>query len=477
MSPFSLDDPIEAESLDDEPLETAVVAARAVDGYRGDTARALGDIKGWLGAGWRVVLVTEGHGSAERLVEVLGGEDIPARLDATLAETPDADVVHVTCAGLDRGFLSEALKLVLLTETDLVGQAGPSTKSMRRMPSRRRNMVDPLQLRTGDYVVHEQHGVGRYVEMVQRTVQGATREYLVIEYAASKRGQPGDRLFVPTDQLDQVTRYVGGEQPSLHRLGGADWQKAKGRARKAVRQIAAELIRLYAARTSAPGHAFGPDTPWQRELEDAFPYVETPDQLETIDDVKRDMEKTIPMDRLICGDVGYGKTEIAVRAAFKAVQDGKQAAVLVPTTLLVNQHLSTFAERYASFPVNVAALSRFQTDKEAREVKEGLAQGTIDVVIGTHRILSSDVHVQGPGSRHRRRGAALRGGAQGAAQAPAHQRRRAHDVGDADPAHAGDGRHRHPRDVHDPHASGGAAPGAHVRRWLRREADRRRRTP
>ena len=259
------------------------------------------------------------------------------------------------------------------------------------MPSRRRNMVDPLQLRTGDYVVHEQHGVGRYVEMVQRTVQGATREYLVIEYAASKRGQPGDRLFVPTDQLDQVTRYVGGEQPSLHRLGGADWQKAKGRARKAVRQIAAELIRLYAARTSAPGHAFGPDTPWQRELEDAFPYVETPDQLETIDDVKRDMEKTIPMDRLICGDVGYGKTEIAVRAAFKAVQDGKQAAVLVPTTLLVNQHLSTFAERYASFPVNVAALSRFQTDKEAREVKEGLAQGTIDVVIGTHRILSSDV--------------------------------------------------------------------------------------
>ena len=390
MSPFTLDAPAEEES-DEQPVDTAVVDARAVDGYRGDTARAIGDIKGWLGAGWRVVLVTEGHGSAERLVEVLGGADIPARLDPTLEAAPDSDVVHVTCAGLDRGFLSEALRLVLLTETDLVGQSGPSTKSMRRMPSRRRNMVDPLQLRTGDFVVHEQHGVGRYVEMVQRTVQGATREYLVIEYAASKRGQPGDRLFVPTDQLDQVTRYVGGEQPSLHRLGGADWQKAKGRARKAVRQIAAELIRLYAARTSAPGHAFGPDTPWQRELEDAFPYVETPDQLEAIDEVKRDMEQTIPMDRLICGDVGYGKTEIAVRAAFKAVQDGKQTAVLVPTTLLVNQHLSTFADRYASFPVNVAALSRFQSDKEAAEVKEGLAQGSIDVVIGTHRILSADV--------------------------------------------------------------------------------------
>jgi transcription-repair coupling factor (superfamily II helicase) len=391
LSPFSLDQPTDDESPDGEQAETAVVAARAVDGYRGDTARAMADIKGWLGAGWRVVLVTEGHGSAERLVEVLGSEDIAARLDPTLAEAPDPALVHVTCGGLDRGFLSEAHRLAVLTETDLVGQSGPSTKSMRRMPSRRRNMVDPLQLRTGDYVVHEQHGVGRYIEMVQRTVQGATREYLVIEYAASKRGQPGDRLFVPTDQLDQVTRYVGGEQPSVHRLGGADWQKAKGRARKAVRQIAAELIRLYAARTSAPGHAFGPDTPWQRELEDAFPYVETPDQLETIDDVKRDMEQTIPMDRLICGDVGYGKTEIAVRAAFKAVQDGKQTAVLVPTTLLVNQHLSTFAERYASFPVNVAALSRFQTDKEAAKVKEGLANGTIDVVIGTHRILSADV--------------------------------------------------------------------------------------
>ncbi|MEP6762289.1 MAG: DEAD/DEAH box helicase, partial [Sporichthyaceae bacterium] len=402
MSPFSLDDPtadaqgmahtLDASADSDEAArETAVVAARAVDGYRGDTARVMADIKGWLGVGWRVVLVTEGHGSAERLVEVLGGEGIAARLDPSLDEVPDPALVHVTCAGLDRGFLSEAHRLVLLTETDLIGQSGPSTKSMRRMPSRRRNMVDPLQLRTGDYVVHEQHGVGRYVEMVQRTVQGATREYLVIEYAASKRGQPGDRLFVPTDQLDQVTRYVGGEQPSVHRLGGADWQKAKGRARKAVREIAAELIRLYAARTSAPGHAFGPDTPWQRELEDAFAYVETPDQLEAIDEVKRDMEQTVPMDRLICGDVGYGKTEIAVRAAFKAVQDGKQTAVLVPTTLLVNQHLSTFAERYASFPVKVSALSRFQTDKEAAQVKEGLAAGTIDVVIGTHRILSSDV--------------------------------------------------------------------------------------
>jgi transcription-repair coupling factor (superfamily II helicase) len=252
-------------------------------------------------------------------------------------------------------------------------------------------MVDPLQLRPGDFVVHEQHGVGRYVEMVQRTVQAATREYLVIEYAPSRRGQPGDRLYVPTDQLELVTKYVGGEQPTVHRLGGADWQKAKGRARRAVREIAAELIRLYAARTASPGFAFGPDTPWQRELEDAFPYVETPDQLAAIDEVKADMRQPYPMDRLICGDVGYGKTEIAVRAAFKAVQDGKQVAVLVPTTLLVQQHIATFGERYANFPIVVRPLSRFQTDKEAAEVVRGLADGSIDIVIGTHRLLSAGV--------------------------------------------------------------------------------------
>src|SRR5690606_32015165 len=178
----------------------------------------------------------------------------------------------------------------------------------------------------------------------------------------------------------------------LNRMGGADWAKTKGRARKAVKEIAAELIRLYAARMATKGHAFGPDTPWQAELEDAFAFVETPDQLATIQEVKADMEKPVPMDRLICGDVGYGKTEIAVRAAFKAVQDGKQVAVLVPTTLLVQQHLDTFTERYSGFPVVVKALSRFQTDKEAQEVRDGVRDGTVDVVIGTHRLITGEVH-------------------------------------------------------------------------------------
>ncbi|HET8718875.1 MAG TPA: transcription-repair coupling factor, partial [Nocardioidaceae bacterium] len=224
-----------------------------------------------------------------------------------------------------------------------------------------------------------------------------TREYLVIEYAASKRGQPGDRLYVPADQLDQVTRYVGGEQPSLDRLGGADWARRKGRARKAVKQIAAELIKLYAARQATQGHAFGADSPWQRELEDAFPFVETQDQLTTVDEVKRDMERQVPMDRLVCGDVGYGKTEIAVRAAFKAVQDGKQVAVLVPTTLLVQQHFSTFAERMSGFPVVLKGLSRFQTDAEAQAVLDGLAEGSVDIVIGTHRLLNPDIKLKNLG--------------------------------------------------------------------------------
>ncbi len=374
----------------DAGADTLVVQATAAEAYRGDTGRAMDDVREWLRAGWRVVVVTEGHGPAERLHERLREAGLAARLDAALDVEPDPAVVHVTRASIEHGFVHAELGLVLLTESDLVGQRA-STKDMRRMPSKRRHVVDPLQLRAGDYVVHEQHGVGRYVEMMQRTVAGATREYLVIEYAASKRGQPADRLYVPSDQLDQVTRYVGGEAPSLHRLGGSDWAKAKGRARKAVREIAAELIRLYSARLASPGYAFGPDTPWQHELEDAFPYVETPDQLAAIVDVKADMELPVPMDRLVCGDVGYGKTEIAVRAAFKAVQDGKQVAVLVPTTLLVQQHQSTFSERYANFPVVVQPLSRFQTDSEADAVVAGLAAGSVDIVIGTHRLLTADV--------------------------------------------------------------------------------------
>ncbi|MCY9787658.1 transcription-repair coupling factor [Nocardiopsis sp. EMB25] len=372
-----------------EEDHAVVVGAVPAESYRGDTERALADVKGWLHDNWSVVLVTQGHGPAERLVAMLRDAGLGATLASDLAEAPAPAVATVTTGLVDHGFLLRSVRTVVLTETDLVGQKS-STRDMRKMPSRRRGTVDPLQLKPGDYVVHEQHGVGRYLEMVSRQIQGATRDYLLIEYAPSKRGQPGDRLFVPTEQLGEVTRYVGGEAPTLSKMGGAEWSKAKSRARKVVREIAGDLIRLYSARQASPGHAFGPDTPWQRELEDAFPYVETPDQLAAIDEVKKDMSRSVPMDRLICGDVGYGKTEVAVRAAFKAVQEGKQVALLVPTTLLVQQHLSTFTERYASFPVTVKPMSRFQTDAEVELTREGLRNGEVDVVIGTHRLLSAE---------------------------------------------------------------------------------------
>jgi len=395
MSPFGLaDDTGELAgrvASASERIETIGVPVRTlphapVDPYRGDVEKAIADLDAWRLAGYRTVVVHAGHGPAERTVEVLGERDVPARLDGE----PDVAVVTVTCGSITTGLVDDATKLAIVTGEDISGQKS-STRDMQKMPARRKRQIDPLELKTGDYVVHEQHGVGRFVEMKQREVGGATREYLVLEYGASKRGGPPDRLYVPADALDQVTRYVGGEQPSLDRLGGADWQKRKSRARKAVREIAAELIKLYAARQATQGYAFGPDTPWQRELEDAFPFQETADQLSTVEEVKADMRQRVPMDRLICGDVGYGKTEIAVRAAFKAVQDGKQVAVLVPTTLLVTQHLSTFTERMSGFPVVLKGLSRFQTDKESKETMAGMADGTVDIVVGTHRLLNPDI--------------------------------------------------------------------------------------
>ncbi|UIJ34858.1 transcription-repair coupling factor [Allobranchiibius sp. GilTou73] len=389
MSSFSSDEELVEFAEDELPGERITLHTQEIPAYRSNTEHAVDDLRKWAAEGQRVLVVTEGPGLAKRVTEVLSENDVTTRALGPL----DPGMVEVSTGCLGRGFALPSSDLVVVTEADLTGSRGTSgsTKDMRRMPARRRNVVDPLQLRPGDYVVHEQHGVGRFVEMMQRSVGGATREYLVLEYAASKRGQPGDRLFVPTDQLDQVTRYVGGELPTLNRMGGSDWQTTKSRAKRHVRQIAGELIRLYSARMATEGHAFAPDSPWQHELEDAFAYIETPDQLSSIDEVKADMEKSVPMDRLICGDVGYGKTEIAVRAAFKAIQDGKQVAVLCPTTLLVKQHVQTFTERYAGFPVVVKALSRFQSDREAREVIEGLKGGGVDLVIGTHRLLSKEV--------------------------------------------------------------------------------------
>ena len=396
VSPFGIgtdDVPgLDTSSTTDGAVPSQTLPVHPAEAYRGDLQKAVDDIRGWVSDGLDVVVVHAGHGPAERFVELLGENDIAARL-VEEGETAGPHVVTVTCGHLVHGLVDDQAKVAVLTGDDLSSSVA-STRDMRRMPTRRKRQIDPLELKAGDYVVHEQHGVGRFVEMRQREVGGATREYLVLEYGASKRGGPNDMLYVPADTLDQVTRYVGGENPSLDRLGGGDWTKRKNKARRAVREIAAELIKLYAARQATRGHAYGPDTPWQRELEDAFPFTETVDQLTTVDEVKADMRSVVPMDRLVCGDVGYGKTEIAVRAAFKAVQDGKQVAVLVPTTLLVTQHMSTFSERMSGFPVVVKGLSRFQTDKEAKEVIAGLADGSVDIVVGTHRLLNPDIKMK-----------------------------------------------------------------------------------
>ena len=362
----------------------------AIDPMRGDIERTVEVLRQALEKNQRVVFATHGHGMLERYAGIFRGADLPVNIIEKLVDSPMKGSINLTTSVITHGFESESAQIFFMTERDLTGSKG-SVKDSERLPTKRKKAIDPLELKSGDFIVHEQHGIGRYVELMQRTVGGVTREYLIIEYASAKRGQPGDRIFVPTDTLEQVSKYVGGEAPTVHRIGSGEWQKAKGRARKAVRQIAGELIRLYAARTSSPGFAFSPDTPWQRELEDSFSYIETPDQLSTIDEVKADMERPYPMDRIICGDVGYGKTEIAIRAAFKAVQDGKQVAVLVPTTLLVQQHSKTFAERYSGFPIKVAGLSRFNSAKESKEILLGIAAGSVDVVIGTHRILSNDV--------------------------------------------------------------------------------------
>ncbi|MEV0331730.1 transcription-repair coupling factor [Nocardia sp. NPDC050717] len=382
LSPLSSGDPVE--------VNLPVLAGPTARGSEELVATIFASLRAHVATGGRAVVVVTGHGTAQRVLERLADAEVPAAaLDA--GAVPEAGVVGVLCGSLHDGLVFDDAGLVVVAESDLTGNRVTAPTEGKRLPAKRRNQVDPLALSAGDMVVHDQHGIGRFVEMIERTVGGARREYLVIEYAPSKRGQPGDRLFVPMESLDQLSRYVGGELPSLSKLGGSDWANTKRKARKAVREIAGELVQLYAARQAAPGHAFAPDTPWQQEMEDAFAFTETVDQMTAITEVKADMEKAVPMDRVVCGDVGYGKTEIAVRAAFKAVQDGKQVVVLVPTTLLAQQHLQTFTERVAGFPVTVKGLSRFTDAAESKEIMAGMADGSVDIVVGTHRLLQTGV--------------------------------------------------------------------------------------
>ncbi len=328
-----------------------------------------------------IVVAADGTGSAQRLANLL----LDRGLEFSMADA-GTDLTrpggHIVVSPLHRGCLVPAAKVAVIAEADLTGRR----RAHRQARPRKRQGTGLFEdLNPGNYVVHYQHGVGQYQGMVKRTIGGVERDYLLLQYKG------GDKLYVPSDQIDTLRQYVGGEAPVLHRLGGADFAKSKSRVRSAVREIAQELVVLYQKRVHSPGHAFGPDTPWQEEMEQAFPFVETPDQRTAIDDIKADMERTVPMDRLVCGDVGFGKTEVAIRAAFKAIQDGKQVAVLAPTTLLATQHGNTFADRFAGYPIRVEVLSRFLTAKEAKKVIEGLKTGEIDCVIGTHRLLQEGI--------------------------------------------------------------------------------------
>lgn len=352
---------------------------RAFDAVAGDPESVARAINRWRERDVDIVVAMDGEGAATRVASVLAehGADLP--VEPALERVATA----VLPVGIHNGFVFPALSFGVVGEREVAGRRRAHRTSRR---GTRREIGDAYRdLNPGDFVVHHHHGIGRFAGLVHRDMAGVERDYLLVEYAGD------DRLYVPTDQLAAVTRYSGGESPRLSRMGGTDWGQTRSRVRQEVAVVADQVVELHRRRAAATGYAFGGDTPWQGEFESAFPYEETPDQMQAILDVKADMEADLPMDRLIFGDVGFGKTEVAIRAMFKAVQDGKQAVMLVPTTLLAQQHFANFQDRFASYPVRVEMLSRFLTPKQQREVISGLVAGTVDIVVGTHRLLSDDL--------------------------------------------------------------------------------------
>jgi transcription-repair coupling factor (superfamily II helicase) len=376
----------------DQPIE---LRAQAADMAARSLAEAEPQLEKLLRSGYRTLVTFPRRGEGERAAYNLG------RLKASWLEE-EIDVgaapldvsLRFAVAALREGFIAPSLKLAVFPEHRLLRRRRAERRADGRGPagsSRRGVLRSFTELRTGDFVVHEDHGIARFAGFETRTVAGVTRDYLYLEY------QGDDRVYVPTDQLAKISRYVGagaGATPPLSKLGGSRWEAMKARARRAAQELAGELLTLYAERKRRPGHAFEPDSDWQREFEQRFPFSETPDQLEAIELVKADMEAPRPMDRLICGDVGYGKTEVALRAAFKAATQGKQVMMLVPTTILAQQHYGTFAERLADYPLTVEHVSRFRSAAEQKQALDGFAKGTVDVLIGTHRLLSRDVRAK-----------------------------------------------------------------------------------
>ena len=380
-----------ASSLPDRLLECPPLAAgpedrrievRGLDAAPGDPEAVAQGLIRLMDGGADVVLAMDGAPAAARVARVLGEHG----LELPVAERLEKGRRGVILAeGVHTGAVMPALSAAVLGEQEIFGR-----RRSHRRPGRRRTGAGPAfqDLTPGDYVVHDHHGIGRFDGLVTQSMAGAERDYIVIVYAG------GDKLYVPTDQLAAVRKYTGGASPRISRMGGRDWAAARSKVRKEAAVLAEHVVAVHRARAAAAGHAFSPDTPWQREMEDAFPYEETPDQLRAVAEVKQDMESPAPMDRLVFGDVGFGKTEVALRAVFKAVADGYQAAVLCPTTLLAQQHYQTFSERFAPYPVRVEMLSRFLTPAQSRRTAEGLRTGEVDVVIGTHGLLSEGIEFQ-----------------------------------------------------------------------------------
>ena len=363
------------------PFKTiASIEVKTEGTYNGNTAMLCEDLKLYIRQKSRVVLFSGGHARGLNLIESLQREGIEAKF----SENPETEIsgVMITPGSLSGGFEYPELKLVFISDRDVFRQ----TKKKKRAVSKKNAISSVSDLAPGDYVVHINHGIGKYLGQELVTAGGVTKDYLKLQYGGS------DFLYVPATQLDMIHKYVGGkEQLKLNRLGGKEWKNTKSRVKASCEELAKGLIKLYAERETIKGHSFSSDTPWQQEFEESFPYTETPDQLKSINEVKEDMEKSYPMDRLLCGDVGYGKTEVAIRAAFKCVMDGKQVAYLAPTTVLALQHFNTFRDRMSDFAVRVEMLSRFRTPAQQKKIVEKVNNGEIDVLIGTHRILQKDV--------------------------------------------------------------------------------------
>jgi transcription-repair coupling factor (superfamily II helicase) len=367
------------------PTKTISFTARDVDPLSLKPEMLTESLKSYKRRGYRTVLLAGTHERAKRLKSNL--QEMGLMVSTTDLEHVDLAPGSVMIAEgtINKGFELPDVKLALVSDHEIFGRPKRKTQPARRRESTRK-LTEFLDIKPGDYVVHTTHGIGKYLGVETLEVEGRFRDYLSVSYAG------GDKLYIPSEQMDLIQKYIGeeGKAPKLSRLGGNEWNRVKARAKESVKQMAEELIQLYAARQALPGYAFSPDTPWQKQFEDQFPFEETPDQLAAIEDVKRDMESSVPMDRLLCGDVGYGKTEVALRAAFKAIMDGKQVCVLAPTTILAQQHYNTFKDRFSAFPINIDLLSRFRTASEQKRTISGLKQGAVDIVIGTHRLLGRD---------------------------------------------------------------------------------------